>query len=194
MKNYGAVCCVNLFDHKKDQDIIGKYFNNVVQNYKDAIRDKEKLLNFVWFDFHAECKKMKYENIKKLFKTNSFKECLNDYGFNHLKYKKENFEEDYQDNKIDDIFIEKKLFEEEQLQKGIFRTNFIDSLDRSNVVQSVIGRYFLYLIFSEIGFSNVKPSDEDVFRKFQGLFESTFKLIWADHGESISFTYSGRGR
>ena len=193
MKNYGAVCCVNLIDQKRDQDIIGKYFNNVVQNYKDANRDKEKLLNFVWFDFHAECKKMKYENIKKLFKTNSFKECLNNYGFNHLKYKKENFEEDYQDNKIDDILIEKKYLEEEQLQKGIFRTNCIDSLDRSNVVQSVIGRYFLYLIFSEIGFSNVKPSDDDVFRKFQGSFESTFKLLWADHGDSISLAYSGTG-
>ena len=193
MKNYGAVCCVNLIDQKRDQEIIGKYFNNVVQNYKDANRDKEKLLNFVWFDFHAECKKMKYENIKKLFKKNSFKECLNNYGFNHLKYKKENFEEDYQDNKIDDILIEKKYLEEEQLQKGIFRTNCIDSLDRSNVVQSVIGRYFLYLIFSEIGFSNVKPSDDDVFRKFQGSFESTFKLLWADHGDSISLAYSGTG-
>ena len=193
MENYGAVCCVNLIDQKKDQKIIGNYFNNIVQNYKDANRDKEKLLSFVWFDFHQECKKMKYENIKKLFKTKSFKECLNDYGFTHLKYKTENIEEDYQDNKIDDVLIEKKLLEGDQLQKGIFRTNCIDSLDRSNVVQSVIGRYFLFLIFSEIGFSNVKPSDDDVFRKFQGSFESTFKLLWADHGDRLSLAYSGTG-
>ena len=191
--NYGGICCVNLIDQKRDQKIIGDYYNNIVQNYKDGNKDKAHLLNFVWFDFHAECKKMKYENIKKLFKKTSFKECLNNFGFTHLKFKKNIFEEEYQDNKICDVLISKKLLEKINLQKGAFRNNCIDSLDRSNVVQSVIGRYFLLLILSEIGFSNVKPSDDDVFRKFQGSFESTFKLLWADHGDSISLAYSGTG-
>ena len=192
-ENYGSVCCVNLIDNKKDQKIIGDYYNGIVQNYKDANKDKEKLLYFVWFDFHAECKKMKYENIKKLFKKQSFHECLNNYGFTHLKFRKESLEEDYQENKIDDFLIDKNLLEIIQTQKGIFRSNCIDSLDRSNVVQSVIGRYFLFIILSKIGFSNVKPSDDDVFRKFQGSFESKFKLLWADHGDGISLAYSGTG-
>ena len=193
MDNYGRVCCVNLIDKKKDQNIIGNYYNNIVQNYKDGNKDKANLLNFVWFDFHSECKKMKYENIKKLFNTLSFKEGLNEYGFTLLKFNKETFDEEYQENKVDDTLIEKKLIEVKQLQKGIFRTNCIDSLDRSNVVQSVIGRYFLFMILSEAGFSNVKPSDVDVFRKFQGSFESTFKLLWADHGDGLSLAYSGTG-
>ena len=193
MDNYGRVCCVNLIDKKKDQNIIGNYYNNIVQNYKDGNKDKANLLNFVWFDFHSECKKMKYENIKKLFNTVSFKEGLNEYGFTLLKFNKETFDEEYQENKVDDTLIEKKLIEVKQLQKGIFRTNCIDSLDRSNVVQSVIGRYFLFMILSEAGFSNVKPSDIDVFRKFQGSFESTFKLLWADHGDGLSLAYSGTG-
>ena len=192
-ENYGSVCCVNLIDNKKDQKIIGDYYNGIVQNYKDANKDKEKLLYFVWFDFHVECKKMKYENIKKLFKKQSFHECLNNYGFTHLKFRKESLEEDYQENKIDDFLIDKNLLEIIQTQKGIFRSNCIDSLDRSNVVQSVIGRYFLFIILSKIGFSNVKPSDDDVFRKFQGSFESKFKLLWADHGDGISLAYSGTG-
>ena len=192
-ENYGSVCCVNLIDNKKDQKIIGDYYNGIVQNYKDANKDKEKLLYFVWFDFHAECKKMKYENIKKLFKKQSFHECLNNYGFTHLKFRKESLEEDYQENKIGDFLIDKNLLEIIQTQKGIFRSNCIDSLDRSNVVQSVIGRYFLFIILSKIGFSNVKPSDDDVFRKFQGSFESKFKLLWADHGDGISLAYSGTG-
>ena len=193
MENYGSVCCVNLIDQKRDQKIIGNYYNNIVQNYKDGNKDRANLLNFVWFDFHSECKKMKYENIKKLFKTKSFKECLNEFNFTHLTYRKEKLEEDYKDNKIDDILIGKRLLEDIKLQKGIFRTNCIDSLDRSNVVQSVIGRYFLFMILSECGFSNVKPSDDDVFRKFQGSFESTFKLLWADHGDGLSLAYSGTG-
>ena len=49
------------------------------------------------------------------------------------------------------------------------------------------------MILSECGFSNVKPSDDDVFRKFQGLFESTFKSLWADHGDGLSLAYSGTG-
>ena len=193
MDNYGAVCCVNLIDRKNDQNTIGKYYNNIVQNYKDGNKDKAHLLNFVWFDFHAECKKMKYENIKTLFKTNSFKEGLKEYGFTLLKYNKENFDEECRENKVDETLIGKKLLEVVQLQKGIFRTNCIDSLDRSNVVQSVIGRYFLLIILSEAGFSKVRPTEDDIFRKFQGSFESTFKLLWADHGDGLSLAYSGTG-
>ena len=191
--NYGGVCCVNLIDDKKDQKIIGTYYNNMVNNYKDANKEKGKLLYFVWFDFHAKCKKMKYENIKMLFKTKSFHDCLNNYGFTHITFKKEDIEEDYQKNKINDILIQKKIFNTLKTQNGIFRTNCIDSLDRSNVVQSVIGRYYLFMILSSVGFSSVKPSDDEVFRKFQGTFESTFKLLWADHGDSLSLAYSGTG-
>ena len=49
------------------------------------------------------------------------------------------------------------------------------------------------MILSSVGFSSVKPSDDEVFRKFQGTFESTFKLLWADHGDSLSLAYSGTG-
>ena len=130
MENYGAACCINLIDQKKDQKIIGNYYNNIAQNYKDGNKDKANLLNFVWFDFHAECKKMKYENIKKLFKTKSFKECLNEYGYTLLKYNKEKFDEECRDNKVDETLIGKKLLEVIQLQKEIFKTNCIDTLDR----------------------------------------------------------------
>ena len=193
IENYGAVCCVNLIDQKKDQKIIGTYYQNLVENYKYENKDKAKLLSFVWFDFHAMCKKMKYENIKNLFMTNSFKECLNEFGFTHLKFNKQSLDEDYQEGNINNILIEKKLLQEKKIQKGIFRTNCIDSLDRTNVVQSVIGRYFLFMILSDIGISNVKPSDYDVFKKLQGSFESTFKFLWANHGDKLSLAYSGTG-
>ena len=191
--NYGSVCCVNLIDKKKDQDIIGRYYNNVVQNYKNANKDKEKNLFFVWFDFHNECKNLKYENIKKLFNTESVKECLNNFGFTHIKYDPQNYEEDVTEKKFEDKLIKNKLIQIIQTQKGVFRNNCIDSLDRSNVVQSVIGRYYLLLILSQIGFSDVKPSITDVFRRFKGTLETTFNLLWADHGDCLSLAYSGTG-
>ena len=191
--SYGSVCCINLIDKKKDQDIIGRYYNNVVQNYKNSNKDKEKNLFFVWFDFHHECKNLKYENIKILFKTESMKECLNNFGFSHIKYDPKSLEQDTTEIKIDDNLIKNKLIEIIQTQNGVFRNNCIDSLDRSNVVQSVIGRYYLLQILSNIGFSDVKPSSNDVFRKFKGSLEPTFNLLWADHGDCLSLAYSGTG-
>jgi len=86
-------------------------------------------------------------------------------------------------NKILNLFI----------QKGAFRTNCIDSLDRTNVVQSTFARYFLFKILYELKLSHKQPSEDDVFQKFQGGFENVFKIIWADHGDGISKPYSGTG-
>ena len=191
--NYGDICCINLIDKKKDQEIIGKYYNNIVQNYRSSNKDKEKSLFFIWFDFHSECKNLKYENIKILFKTESMKECLDKFGFTHVKYSSEALEKDTSEIKLDDNLIKNKLLNIIQTQKGVFRNNCIDSLDRSNVVQSVIGRYYLLLILSSLGFTDVKPSSNDVFRKFKGSLEPTFNLLWADHGDCLSLAYSGTG-
>ena len=68
-----------MVDQKKDQKIIGDYYSNLVQNYKEKNKDVSNKIDFAWFDFHAECKKLKYENIKKLFKKNSVHKCLNLY-------------------------------------------------------------------------------------------------------------------
>ena len=35
-------------------------------------------LNYVWFDFHSECKKMKWENLSKLIDIMS--DQINEYG------------------------------------------------------------------------------------------------------------------
>ena len=80
-----------------------------------------------------------------------------------------------------------------QVQKGTFRTNCIDSLDRSNVVQSTFARYFLFKILYELNLSFKQPSEDDVFQKFQGNFENIFKIIWAEHGDGLSLPYSGTG-
>lgn len=37
------------------------------------------------------------------------------------------------------------------------------------------------------------PPNGDPFQLFKPVFESTFKLLWADHGDSLSLTYSGTG-
>ena len=40
----------------------------------------------------------------------------------------------------------------EKLQTGVFRTNCLDSLDRTNVAQSKIGMVILQIMFTKLGF------------------------------------------
>ena len=53
--------------------MIGENFTRVYNELKDPD------LNYTWFDFHGECKKMKWENISKLVKIGDDK--LKGYGF-----------------------------------------------------------------------------------------------------------------
>ena len=193
INNYKSVCCINLVDQKKDQKIIGDYYSSLIQNYKEKNKDKSNFVDFAWFDFHSECKKLRYENIKKLFKKNSVHKCLNIYGYTHIKINKDNIENINKNEKIEDYLLKNNYLNFIQLQKGVFRTNCIDSLDRSNVVQSAFARYFLFKIFFELNLTNVRPSEDNIFQKFDGNFESIFKITWADHGDGISLPYSGTG-
>ena len=88
-ENYGKVCCVNLIDQKKDQKIIGDYYNSIVSNYNEGHKNRKDLLYFVW--------------IKKLFKKQSFHNYLNEFDFNHIKFRKESLEDEYQENKMVDF-------------------------------------------------------------------------------------------
>lgn len=194
LNNYDSICCINLVDQKKDQKIIGDYYTNLIMNYKEKNKNLSNKVDFAWFDFHAECKKLKYQNIKKLFKKNSVHKCLNSYGYTHVKIN-QNFLEIIPKNEKIDIYLLNnfKRLDFIQLQKGAFRTNCIDSLDRTNVVQSTFGRYFLFKILYELNLSSKQPSEDDVFQKFEEDFEKIFKVIWADHGDAISKPYSGTG-
>ena len=49
-----------MIDKKGSQLRIGTTFTNIVTNMKDS------LIKYVWFDFHHECRKMKWENLSKL--------------------------------------------------------------------------------------------------------------------------------
>ena len=81
-------------------------------------------MSYVWFDFHGECKKMKWENLSKLIDI--VKEELKNYGHftAELKY---GFDCRSEFNNSKNNKIIKK-------QNGVFRTNCMDCLDRTNVV------------------------------------------------------------
>lgn len=59
-KNYENCALINLIDKKGSQKRMGDYFERMHMSVG------ENDFRLIWFDFHAECKNMKYENIARL--------------------------------------------------------------------------------------------------------------------------------
>jgi len=118
-------------------------------------------LKYIAFDFHKECKGFKYENIKKL--GQNIKIELQTFGYLEIE-----------DHKVN------------RLQLGVFRTNCIDSLDRTNVVQSYIGLKILreQLLAAGIIQQNQELSD---FTNFQMFLQN----VWANNADTLSTQYTG---
>ena len=71
--DYSKQYWVNLIDKKGSQDRIGKKMTMMWQSLKNPD------IEYTWFDFHGECKKMKWENLSKL--VNIVKEKMLGYGY-----------------------------------------------------------------------------------------------------------------
>lgn len=145
-----------------------------------------KEIEYTWFDFHEECKKMKYENLSKLLKTSSVAQALNQFDFFHAVLDKSACF----DNLRHDL-ANLEGVEVASVQKGVFRVNCIDCLDRTNVVQTVFGRNILHKMLNKLSICE-NPSGEP-FEGFNPVFEERFKNMWADHGDYLSMAYSGTG-
>ena len=73
-------------------------------------------------------------------------------------------------------------------QNGVVRTNCMDCLDRTNVVQSLIARFVLekqLKVLGVIGENNKIVDFEN--------FEFLFKNIWADNADMCAMQYTGTG-
>ena len=93
-------------------------------------------------------------------------------------------------------------------QSGVVRTNCMDNLDRTNVVQSDIAKWSLKRQLQTMGYlsqgETIDDQDEflQLFRNSWSLSVPTLMvndelkvlaLVWADHADSISLAYSGTG-
>ncbi|MCQ2816523.1 MAG: hypothetical protein MJ252_04565 [archaeon] len=182
LKNYSSVLCVNLIDKKKDQKNIGEYYQNLSKQYNEK---ESKKLDYVWFDFHSECKKMKYENLSKLLKEETVRNAMEHFDYTLMEI--ENIPSDLND--LSQFLESESNFTFQRMQKGVFRVNCVDCLDRCNVAQSVLSRYYAHIILSSIKLGEEPKGD--ALQKFKTAFEQNFKNLWADHGDIISICYSG---
>jgi hypothetical protein len=128
-KLYGDNHLVNLIDKKGSQKTIGEYFTEMVKAENDPS------IKYTWFDFHGECKNMQWHHLSKL--VNEVIDSIQKYKYGQYRvYKTVKFSNKNEETEVPKIIVL-------QTQTGVFRTNCMDCLDRTNVVQSVLARNIL---------------------------------------------------
>lgn len=124
-KQYGAVQVALLVDHHRTEKPIGDAFEEMYK--KTQTQDQPNDVSFHWFDFHAECRGMKFENVSRLVDTLT-------------PFLSSSSETTIESNTVT------------SRQTGVIRTNCMDCLDRTNVAQSAFAQQILQTALSEEGF------------------------------------------
>lgn len=156
---YGKQVIVNLVDQEGSEGKLEQAFRNFTQEINNPN------VRYDAFDFHTECKKMRWDRLNILIDRLAHEQ--DEMSVSHLR-----------DN---GSVI--------SLQSGVFRTNCIDCLDRTNVVQSMLAKRSLNNILQKLGILKVGQRIEIA----SPQFESVFKAVWADNADLISLQYSGTG-
>jgi phosphatidylinositol 4-phosphatase len=146
---YGSQTFVSLVDQKRHEQPIKEAYDRAMA----AVNRPD--VRYQYFDFHNECKGMRYERISKL--TDLLEEDLARKGWFHYDTSES---------------------QPKKIQLGTIRTNCMDNLDRTNVVQTHMARYTLNKQLREIGILTSKEDTIDNYPQFLSAFRtstSTFR-------------------
>ncbi|KAF9728344.1 hypothetical protein PMIN01_13625 [Paraphaeosphaeria minitans] len=156
---YGSVYAASLVDKHGTESKIGSLYEQhaKILNEHGGMDGKGKKLDFEWFDFHHVCRGMRFENVSLLMDS-----------IGHF-LKASSWTEISND-------------QAKQVQSGVLRTNCMDCLDRTNVVQSACARITLEAQLSAGDYSIDLQNDPST---------SWFNTLWADNGDAISKQYAG---
>ncbi|KAK5129473.1 hypothetical protein LTR08_003233 [Meristemomyces frigidus] len=152
-QRYGSVHCASLVDKHATEASIGEAY----EHHAKLLKVSGKQVGFEWFDFHSVCKGMKFENVSILMDT--LQGQLKSFGWT-VRQNDESVAE----------------------QTGVLRTNCMDCLDRTNVVQSAVAGWALQQQLGEMGLEIDLKSDPKT---------QWFNTLWADNGDAISKQYAG---
>lgn len=129
-------------------------------------------VHYVYFDFHSETKGMRFDRAYKLIERLAAP-----------------LQEQAYFRGVDMPASHDGRLEARSLQASVMRTNCMDCLDRTNVVQSMFARHTLDRAFAELGLMTPGAT----FRDEDPDFEVLFRNIWADNADVVSTSYSGTG-
>ncbi|CAK5279942.1 unnamed protein product [Mycena citricolor] len=156
---YGAQALVSLVNRKGHEQPVKEAYERYVSELNLPN------VRYQYFDFHNECKKMRWDRISVLI--DDLKDELATYGYFHLA-----------PNQGEPV----------KLQRGTVRTNCMDNLDRTNVVQASLARWTLNQQLTVLG---ILP-EGDTIDSYEGVSED-FRNMWADHADAIANAYGGSG-
>jgi phosphatidylinositol 4-phosphatase len=128
-------------------------------------------LRYIYFDFHNETKGLKWHRAQLLL------DQLHDALLKQQYFRAVDMPAD----------VEGRL-EVRLQQTSVVRTNCMDCLDRTNVVQSMLARWTLNRMLTDIGILQRGETFSD-----DAVFESLFRNLWADNADVVSKSYSGSG-
>ncbi|KAI0895731.1 putative SAC1 protein [Annulohypoxylon nitens] len=189
---YGDNYLVNLVNQKGREQRIKQAYEQMVQKLVSSPSEKVKSdsltdekfhviepssskqeydrLHYVYFDYHHETKGMQMHKAMLLVEQ------------------------------LKDALIAQQYFrgvdmpangglETRNFQTSVVRTNCMDSLDRTNVVQSMFARWTLDRMFVDLGLLQ----RGETFATADPDFEFLFRNLWADNADTVSNSYAGTG-
>ena len=156
---YGGLQIVSLINKNGGEAELGKQYEKHFQLLNEEIGIGGRKFGFEWFDFHERCRGFNYANLGLLM--DSLRGALGNFGF---------------------TIVASGITK--QYQAGVIRTNCMDCLDRTNVVQSACAQVVLQKQLKEEGFEVNLQTDSNT---------QWFNTLWADNGDSISIQYSSTG-
>ncbi|CAF95098.1 unnamed protein product, partial [Tetraodon nigroviridis] len=155
---YGKQTILNLVNQKGSEKPLEQAFGKMVLDMNNGY------LNYVAFDFHKECSHMRWERLQIL--VDAVAEAQDEYGY----------------------FMVNSEGQPLAQQRGVFQSNCMDCLDRTNVIQSLLARRSLQSQLQRMGILNVGQRIEE-----QAEFEKIYKNAWADNANACAIQYAGTG-
>ncbi|KAJ3137131.1 inositol polyphosphate 5-phosphatase [Geranomyces variabilis] len=160
VSRYNRIHVVNLLSQKEgsSEQVLSDLFRQGIAK----MTDMSDVLAYTEFDFHAIIKKDGYERLSELVAV--MRKPLERYSY---------FLADGQSGSV--VFN----------QQGVVRTNCLDCLDRTNVVQTRLARHALE--------TQLKQFDQHFTLAEEENFAFVFNGLWADNGDWLSKIYAGTG-
>ncbi|XP_076009906.1 phosphatidylinositol-3-phosphatase SAC1-B [Genypterus blacodes] len=155
---YGRQVILNLINQKGSEKPLESAFDKIVTSVANG------MIKYIAFDFHKECSRMRWHRLQIL--VDMVAETQDEFGY---------FLVDADGN----VLVN---------QDGIFRSNCMDCLDRTNVIQSLLARRSLQSQLQRMGVLHMGQRIED-----QTDFEKMYKNSWADNADACAKQYAGTG-
>ncbi|KXN89554.1 Inositol-1,4,5-trisphosphate 5-phosphatase 1 [Leucoagaricus sp. SymC.cos] len=160
MEEYGSVHAINLLGTKENEALLTNSYARHLYQARSALGENLGLTNF---DFHNAVRIGGHESIiRNLPRMESISDNVDKFGFTMC------------DASTDGIITD---------QKGIFRTNCLDCLDRTNFVQDIMSK------------TTLEQYLDLVRREWLASMQlwSNHRELWAENGDALSRIYAGTG-